>query len=317
MKIWLYALGYFAAYAPYSALTKIVSKSTSGLELLPITTLASLVGMVTFLTVSGWWRHATHRSVFGQRIPVPGAWTTLSGLSTAAIIATTTLAYTFSGVSIVFMMLLMRGGVLVIAPIVDSLSKRAVRPSSWIALALSLAALLLATGGDSSPEISVAAALDVTIYLTAYFVRLRFMSRLAKGEDRSASIRFFVEEQMVASPAIVAFLAAVALIGESAPMLEVRRGFTHIWTSDQLVPGIVIGLLSQSTGVFGALILLDGRENAFCVPVNRATEPHRGERRCGENSCEDARRAVHGNAERVFTSVEQNEGAEHPRALRQ
>ena len=27
----------------------------------------------------------------------------------------------------------------------------------------------------------------------------------------------------------------------------------------------------KGTGIFGALILLDGRENAFCVPVNRAS----------------------------------------------
>lgn len=34
---------------------------------------------------------------------------------------------------------------------------------------------------------------------------------------------------------------------------------------------MLIGVLSQGTGIFGALILLDGRENAFCVPVNRAS----------------------------------------------
>lgn len=269
--IWLYALGYFLCYAPYSALTKLASKSTGGFELLPITTLASLVAMFAFLGASGWWRHASQRTVLGRSIPVPGVWTALSGLSTAAIIATTTLAYTFDGVSIVFMMLLMRGGVLVLAPIVDAASKRAVRPSAWVALALSLAALVLAMGGDSSHELSLVATIDVVLYLAGYFVRLRFMSRLAKTGDRSASIRYFVEEQMVATPAIVAFLAIVAIIGATPTMLAVRDGFTEIWTSDALVSGVIIGLLSQGTGVFGALILLDGRENAFCVPVNRAS----------------------------------------------
>lgn len=34
---------------------------------------------------------------------------------------------------------------------------------------------------------------------------------------------------------------------------------------------IAIGVLSQGTGVFGALVLVDGRESAFCAPVNRAS----------------------------------------------
>ncbi len=45
----------------------------------------------------------------------------LSGLGTAIIIGTTTLAFTFTGVSILFALLLMRGGVLIIAPTVDLL----------------------------------------------------------------------------------------------------------------------------------------------------------------------------------------------------
>lgn len=271
LSIWAYALGYFACYAPYSALTKVVSKSTGGFSLLPITTLASLAGMVVFLTAAGWWRHAGQRTVLGRRVPVPGLWTGLSGIATAAIIATTTLAYTFEGVSIVFMMLLMRGGVLVLAPIVDALTGRRVRVTSWIALGLSMAALVLATSSGSSGALTIIAGVDVALYLAGYFVRLRFMSRLAKTDDRSASVRYFVEEQMVATPAVVAFLVAVALVGEGPIMLAVREGFTSMWTSDALVPAIVIGLFSQGTGIFGALVLLDGRENAFCVPVNRAS----------------------------------------------
>lgn len=268
--IWLYALGYFLCYAPYSALTKVVSGDTGGLVLLPVTTLASLLAMIAFLSAAGWWRHAGQREVLGWRVPFPGPWTALSGVATAAIIATTTLAYTFDGVSIVFMMLLMRGGVLVIAPLVDVASKRRVRGSSWIALALSLAALLVATRGSRAAFTTMAAA-NVALYLAGYFVRLRFMSRLAKTDERAASIRYFVEEQMVATPAVVLFLGALAILGHGPDMLAVRAGFTSLWRTDALLPAVLIGLLSQGTGVFGALILLDGRENAFCVPVNRGS----------------------------------------------
>ena len=121
LGIWSFAFGYFACYVPYSALTKALSKglvpgmdggAVSGFTLLPVSVAASTVGMLTCLTVARWWRFAGRRELFGVVVPWPGRWTFLSGLCTAAIIATTTLSYTFSGVSIVFVMLLMRGGVL-------------------------------------------------------------------------------------------------------------------------------------------------------------------------------------------------------------
>jgi hypothetical protein len=279
LRIWIYAFGYFACYAPYSALTKLVSQGRlpgmarplDGFEMLPLTTFSSLVGMAVFLTAKGWWRHAGQREIAGVRVPVPGFWTLLSGVATAAIIATTTLAYTFEGTSIVFMMLLMRGGVLVLAPIVDAVSKRRVQWTSWIALGLSLAALFVALADGASYELSLLAGIDVLVYLAGYFVRLRFMSRLAKSSDPRDSVRYFVEEQMVATPAIVLLLVVLALVGHGPIMLSVRAGFTSIWESGAVAASVLIGLLSQGTGITGALILLEPQENAFCVPVNRAS----------------------------------------------
>ncbi len=279
LRIWGFAFGYFACYAPYSALTKQLSSGRwpavhgpiDGFTLLPLSTFASLLGMLAFLSGMGWWKYAGRRRVFGHSVPCPNRWTFLSGLATAGIIATTTLAYTFEGLSIVFMMLLMRGGVLVLAPIVDTLSKRAVQVRSWIALGLSMSALLVTVVDAKSFAITLVALIDVAIYLAGYFIRLRFMSKLAKTKDRDLSIRYFVEEQMVATPAIVATLAIAALVGYGPIMLAVRDGFTQIWSSGAVLPVIIVGVLSQGTGVFGGLILLDGRENGFCVPVNRAS----------------------------------------------
>lgn len=115
------------------------------------------------------------------------------------------------------------------------------------------------------------AAADVAAYLASYFVRLRFMSHLAKSDDPRDTYRYFVEEQMVATPAVVFLLVVGAVIGKGAALEELRAGFVSIGDTGALFPAIAIGLLSQGTGVFGALILLDGRENAFCVPVNRAS----------------------------------------------
>src|SRR5262245_8630397 len=147
--IWGLALGYFGCYIPYSALVKALSNGVlpgmtggvSGLELLPATVLATAVTMLLITTWLGWWKYAGHRTFYGLSLPWPSRWTALSGLCFAVIIATTTLAYTFTGISIVFALLLMRGGVLIIAPITDALFKRHVHRYSWAALALCLVAL--------------------------------------------------------------------------------------------------------------------------------------------------------------------------------
>lgn len=278
-SIWGFAFGYFASYVPYSALTKAISSGrlggepVPGVELLPVSAMSSLVGMLLFITAMRWWKHASRVEVLGVSLPRPGRWTFLSGLATSAVIATTTLAYTFEGISIVFMMLLLRGGVLILAPIIDALSGRHVRWFSAIGLGLSLAALGVSFLEDKEQGFALTflAGVDVAVYLAAYFVRLRFMSRLAKSEDASARTRYFVEEQMVATPALVLFLAVCAIIDHGPFMHQLRAGFTTFFDRPVVFETILIGLFSQGTGIFGGLILLDKRENTYCVPVNRCS----------------------------------------------
>lgn len=279
LGIWFFAFGYFATYVPYSALDKALAEGllpgmrggVSGFELLPCTVLATLVGMLVFLWITGWWRLTGTKAVLGLTLHLPTPWTFLSGLCTAAIIMTTTLAYTFPGVSIVFMMLLMRGGVLVIAPLVDAATGRSVRWYSWTALALALGALLVAFAERLSFRLGLAAGLNVGFYLLAYFVRLRFMSRLAKSDRPEEMKRYFAEEQMVATPALVLMLGLLALWDAGPVTGAVRAGFTSFFERGVTLPAIAVGLCSLGTGIFGGLILLDRRENTFCVPVNRAS----------------------------------------------
>ena len=109
------------------------------------------------------------------------------------------------------------------------------------------------------------AIVDVAIYLAAYFVRLRLMSAGAKSADPDATLRWFAGEQLIATPAALVSLLAMAAAGPFTG--PVREGFGHIadpWP-------LAVGLFSQGTGIFGGLILLDKSENTFCVPVNRAS----------------------------------------------
>lgn len=274
-SIWIWAFGYFAAYAPYSALTKALSDGrlgakVSGNAILPMSTTASFLAMVVFVFATGWWRFATRRKVGRFQVPTPTRWTALSGLCGATILTTTTLAYTIEGVSIVFMMLLMRGGVLLMAPLVDALSGRKVRWYSWLALGLTLLSLAVATVGRAQLVFSGLAVLNVALYLTAYFIRLRFMSRLAKSDDPAVTKRYFVEEQLISTPAALLALGVFALIGQGS-LEDFRRGFTEVPLSPEVGWAALIGVLSQGTGIFGALVLLDKSENSFSVPVNRAS----------------------------------------------
>lgn len=268
------AFGYFGCYVPYSAITKALTSvhiagdaTVTGLMLLPVMTAASTLAMVATITGLGWWRYA--RGLDGKGWPRPNRWTLLSGLATAMILVTTTLAYTFEGVSLGFVMLVMRGGVLVIAPVIDLMTGRRIRWFSWVALGLSLVSLantLLTRVGD----VPWLCALDLSCYLLGYVIRLRLMAKLGKSHDPSVRRRYFVAEQMVAAPAAMVLLMLLAVVGPPAIHVPLRHGFFDLWTHPTVGWAIAAGICSQGTGVFGGLMLLDASEATYCVPLNRA-----------------------------------------------
>src|SRR6185369_12740857 len=203
LGIWALGLGYFLSYTPYSGLTKALSNGlfsstngpVKGPVLLPISAIATVIGMWGFITVMGWWKYAGRREFFGRQIPFPRKMTFLSGVCMATIMGTTTLAFTFGGLSIVLVLVLLRGGTLIIAPLVDYIVGRRVRWFSWTAMLVSLAAVLVVLRDSSNYTLTIAAIIDVMAYLAAYFFKLQFMSRLAKSDERTATLRYFVEEQ--------------------------------------------------------------------------------------------------------------------------
>lgn len=278
-SLWWWAFGYFACYVPYSALTRLLSSDRiipataplRGLELLPSTAISSVATMLAFLLATGWWRHARRWRVLGLQIPMPRRATAISGLCSTGIIATTTLAYSFSGVSLVLVALLMRGGVLVLAPVVDRLTGRHVRWPSWIALGLSIAASLVAVSSSwRDARMPLVALVDLTLYLTCYFARLTLMSHQAKS-DRETNLRYFVEELMISSTALLVAVAVGAAALGGAPGRDLAAGFTTFFDRPVALLGLAVGVLSQGTGIFGGLVFLDQRETSFCVPVNRAS----------------------------------------------
>ena len=274
------------------SLQRILDVTVPGAEWLPPTIMASILMMLVFITSMRWWKYATQTKfkVAGHTLPRPRIWTLFSGICTGFVVATTTLAYTIDGVSIVFAMLLMRGGMLVMSPIVDTIFKRHVRWFSWAALGLSLLALIVSNFGPyafhlkvwgAQPFMNTILAIDLIVYLSAYFFRLTFMSKLAKSDNADDTKKFFVEEQMVGTPSILLILFIVSLFyAQFDPASDLGRfvtgihnGFTSFWSrpGSILALAFAAGLFSQFNGVFGSLILLDKSENAFAVAVNRCS----------------------------------------------
>lgn len=279
VSIWALALGYFAFYVPYSGMTKVLSNglfsengaSISGPELLPMVLLGTVVGFLLILSVTGWWKQAGRIRLLGIHIPfVSNKYTFFSGIATAVIIATTTLAYSFTGISIVFAALLMRGGVLLMAPLIDVVYRRKIQWYSWLAFGLTLFSLLIVFSEKAGFELSLAAIINIAAYLSGYFFRLQFMTYRAKTKNQTSNYTFFVEEMLSAMLVILVVPLLLALIGTGEFMLAIRSGYVSFVASGMVIPALVIGLLYSCLYIFGSRIYLDWRENTFCIPINRA-----------------------------------------------
>jgi protein-tyrosine-phosphatase len=278
-RIWLLAFGYFAFYIPYSALTKALSLGilpgmtgpVSGFLLLPATAVATTVVLLIFVTWGGGWRWIERRQVFGVMVPVVRRRTLISGVATAVIIGATTLNYTFVGISILFALLLMRGGVLILAPIVDSLFGRRVHMVSWVALGFSFLALGIAFAEVGSYRMTLIAGVNIAAYLIGYAIRIPIMTGTAKSKDPAHNYRYFHEETLVAALALTALPAVVAVIGRSEIPLELRAGFSTFFAGPLVLPALLIGVLYGCLYVFGTGVYLAHLENTYCIPLNRCS----------------------------------------------
>ena len=276
LGIWALGLGYYLFYTPYSGLTKALSNGLltadgqplSGTVLLPIVAITTMAGMLTFITTTGWWIYAGHREFFGVSVPFPRWATFFSGLCLAVIMGTTTLAFSFAGFSIVLVLVLLRGGILIIGPLVDAIVGRRVRWFSWAAMLMSLFAVMFALADVTSYKLTLVAVIDIAAYLAAYFFKLQIMSNLAKCDDRTTTLRYFVEEQIVAAPLLVLVVITMAFIGTGPVMQGFRVGLTTFLASSGAIWAAAAGLCYAGLCICTTLIFLDRRENTFCIPLH-------------------------------------------------
>jgi hypothetical protein len=260
--IWLFGLGYFVAYTPYAGLVKAMSagklpglSGIEGLTLLPSVLAGTIVTLPIFVLFLGWWRYAR----------VPSRAMIISGFGTSLIIATTTLAYAFHNISVLFALLLLRGGMLIIAPITDLLGRRRVRWFSSVALIISLSAVCLGIVATTSHHLTLAAIINLGVYLAGYQIRLPQMTKHAKVEHPETTRTYFVGEIMVT----LIFLALIPLVGAALGVNTLRNGLALVVSGSATANvGFLIGALYATLYVFTTLIYLDRRENTFCMAMN-------------------------------------------------
>jgi hypothetical protein len=96
------------------------------------------------------------------------------------------------------------------------------------------------------------------------------MMRVSKSGDPASVRRYFVEEKIIALPLSVAALAALSASGVGSQANELYWGFVHVWSDAAIWPLIGVAITLTIVSVFAALILLDARENSYCVPLERS-----------------------------------------------
>ena len=273
-SIWRLALAYGAAYAVFGVYTHVQHRALAAiLEEGPARwrllvgfaagLLVMLPGLVLFLHRRG--------ALTGRSAAAPGGAglfrgrAIASGLAAATIALSTATAFSFGGVSVVLALLLMRGGVLILSPLVDFVSHRPIDARSRRALVLSLAAVSISIAWSARSVASPLLLLTLAIYLGAYFIRLSLMSWFAKQPTEGARAVYarneFIWAFVFLAPFCVAALVWVLAPAGGGEATSVGAGpvFGPVFT------GIAYGFVLLS----GTLIYLDPRENTFTIPINR------------------------------------------------
>lgn len=186
-----------------------------------------------------------------------------SGLGAALVAVTTVLIYRVEGITILLALLLMRGGVLALAPLLDRLQGHAIQPREAVAVALSLCAVLMGLLTVEQAGNVKALFLLLILYLFGNGWRLRLMLAHAKRPVAGLRAAWLVAEFRVAILG-VAFAAALAISITGIPRVEIL-GF-----------GLFIGLVYAAVLAWGSTVYLDPSNTSLSVVMNRGASMFAG-----------------------------------------
>lgn len=275
-----YAFLYFALYAAFGVLVKYFQSPAaqgypgmSDLHFLVYSTGGSALICLGVIFARSWWKFKWQAREIGYMF--------LAGTFTAMVIPTTKLMYTLP-ISVMVAMILMRGSIIVLSRIVDSvlllqgISDKKVSWEENAAMLISLAAvainILFAKAGDFEFLKSTAAMVILSVYLVGYGLRLYLMNYFKftrTGNESANNKNYFAIEQLAASFWIFGFvgvaIAAPGSLPGTLPIAEVFHQPHPLW-----LWAMAAGLPFGVGAFFSAfLFLFQGRTSTFAGLVNR------------------------------------------------
>lgn len=221
----------------------------------------------------GWLRR------FKRTVPWEGTMAVVSGISTADVIVTTTLMYTFAGVSVMVAQVMMRGSVIVLMLGIDwymllrGISQHKVTKTQLKGVVFALAAValaMLAPARPLKPGQHAATMMEILSTLAMYifagygvrlYIQQLYKHRKGKAQDNRG---FFAVEQLSAA-ATLALVGGCIYFAESGSknLLDAQQTFHH-WNFAAMASGMFFGaiavpsvltmMLPGRTGTFGALL---------------------------------------------------------------
>ena len=234
---------YVASYTAFAALTKLAGGVGRPLAILPVALAAGTLGWAMLL----WWMTRTRR---WQVAPVDGT-VFSAGLASVLILISSTLAYSLPKTSILLPLLLMKGGVLTIAPVIDLARGRQVTMQAAQAWLLAMVGFLVGVGELGTA--SVGALCCAVTYLIGYALKLWAI------DGRKGDQSFLLAEMSVTTTAALFVSIALALATSADTSAAAASPLPYL-----------AGIASQGCGLFGGMLLMRRAPHSVCVALNRS-----------------------------------------------
>lgn len=280
--LWLLGTWLFLGYVGTGVMPKVFTYGLGGIEKVSQNQYAvfSTAGGVTVSLLIvfglGWLKY--FKATIRGEVPMIAA----SGFGTAVVIVTTTLMYSFKGVSVMVAQVLMRGSVIILMLGVDwimiqrGLSTSKITKTQYKGVAFALAAIacaIFAPARALKPGQHAATFVEILPTLLAYIclgyaIRL-FIQQLwknKKGQAAQDNRGFFAVEQLFAVATLAVVAAYICLSSSTAPdLVDAQQALRH-WNWSAMGSGVFFGLVAVPS-VF--LMMLKGRSGTFGALLNR------------------------------------------------
>ncbi|HNW83190.1 MAG TPA: hypothetical protein PKG52_09900 [bacterium] len=292
-------IGYFIFYVitgvavKFFLSTKAGFPGLDGMEYLVYNTAGGTIIATGVVLILKWYHLDSIKKIkfMGLMIPSEIPYILASGVCTAVVIPTTTLLYSFKGISVMVAMVIMRGAVIIIGRVVDEIQirqgilKKKVFAEENFAMMLALVAVSInIIGDDGSSGGSVFTSLPAMIifgsYIMAYSFRIYIMNyyKNTRHDDckKDTNKAFFAIEQIASTSALIMVTIAIVVLAKSlditgeriTPFVNAVTAPNPTWSHWAFLAGLAYGVVAFFS-VF--LFMFKGRTATFAGLVNRLT----------------------------------------------